>query len=77
MISLQSTVIPNRKYLEEKFNEMKLSIPGQEAKRPDSWGGFRISPSTFEFWQSRPNRLHDRIQYRLMNGNWIIERLSP
>ena len=77
MISSQSTVIPHRRYIEEKFNEMKAKISGQETERPENWGGFRIAPSTFEFWQSRPHRLHDRIQYRRVNEKWIIERLSP
>lgn len=77
MISSQSKVIPGRNYLEEKFDEMKRRITGHEPERPANWGGFRISPATFEFWQSRPQRLHDRIQYRLVKGNWIIERLSP
>jgi pyridoxamine 5'-phosphate oxidase len=77
MISLQSMVIPGRNYLEEKFNEMKRRITGKEPERPASWGGFRVIPSTFEFWQARTHRLHDRIQYRLVEEKWIIERLAP
>jgi pyridoxamine 5'-phosphate oxidase len=77
MISSQSTVIPGRKTLEEKFDEMKRRITGKKQKRPVNWGGFRITPATFEFWQSRPHRLHDRIQYRLVKEKWIIERLAP
>jgi pyridoxamine 5'-phosphate oxidase len=77
MISLQSAVIPGRSYIEEKFNEMKRRITGQEPERPENWGGFRVIPVGFEFWQSRPHRLHDRIQYRLVNEKWIIERLAP
>lgn len=77
MISSQSMVIPGRNYLEEKFNEMKRRITGKEPERPASWGGFRISPATFEFWQARLHRLHDRIQYRLVEEKWIIERLAP
>jgi pyridoxamine 5'-phosphate oxidase len=77
MISPQSSVIPGRKYLDEKFDEVKSGTGGPELKRPAHWGGFRIIPVTFEFWQSRPHRLHDRIQYRLSEGNWIIERLAP
>lgn len=76
IISLQSKVIPDRKFLEEKFEKVKRNA-GQNPKRPVHWGGYRITPSIFEFWQSRPYRLHDRIQYRLVNGNWVIERLSP
>lgn len=76
-VSAQSAVIPGRKYLEEKFGEMKGRVEGKKPERPDHWGGFRIVPDTFEFWQSRPHRLHDRIQYRLSDRNWIIERLAP
>jgi pyridoxamine 5'-phosphate oxidase len=77
IISSQSTIIPSREYLERKFEDMKNDIKGVAPLRPSYWGGFRIIPSTFEFWQSQPHRLHDRIQYRLVDGNWIIERLSP
>ena len=76
-ISAQSKVIPGRMDLERKFMEMKQQVEGKEPGRPDSWGGFRIIPDTFEFWQLRPHRLHDRIQYRLDEGRWIIERLAP
>jgi pyridoxamine 5'-phosphate oxidase len=77
MISSQGKVIPDRNYLEKKFDEMKRGITGKEPERPATWGGFRIIPATFEFWQSRPHRLHDRIQYRLTERKWIIERLAP
>jgi pyridoxamine 5'-phosphate oxidase len=77
MISSQSTVIPDRKTLEEKFDDMMRRITGKEPVRPANWGGFRVTPFTFEFWQSRPRRLHDRIQYRLVKEKWIIERLAP
>ncbi|TRZ70942.1 MAG: pyridoxamine 5'-phosphate oxidase [Bacteroidetes bacterium] len=77
MISSQSMVIPGRKTLEEKFDEMKQMITGHKLKRPANWGGFRVIPSTFEFWQARIHRLHDRIQYRLVKEKWIIERLAP
>jgi len=77
VISLQSTVIPGRKFLEEKFDAVKRVITVQELKRPANWGGFRVIPATFEFWQARPYRLHDRIQYRFLQGKWIIERLAP
>jgi len=77
IISSQSTVIPGRKILEEKFDEMKRMITGQKLKRPANWGGISVIPATFEFWQARPHRLHDRIQYRFLKGSWIIERLAP
>jgi len=77
IISAQSTVIPGRSHIEKKYDEMKLSLTGKGPERPENWGGFRIIPATFEFWQSRPHRLHDRIQYRLVKEKWIIERLAP
>ncbi|MCX6246973.1 MAG: pyridoxamine 5'-phosphate oxidase [Bacteroidetes bacterium] len=77
MISPQSSVIPNRIHLEAEFTSMKLRMEGKEPERPSHWGGFRIIPVSIEFWQSQPHRLHDRIQYRLENGKWIIERLAP
>jgi pyridoxamine 5'-phosphate oxidase len=77
IISLQSSIIPNRDYLEKKFEDKKNEMKGMDPIRPSNWGGFRVIPSTFEFWQSRPHRLHDRIHYRIVDGNWILERLSP
>jgi pyridoxamine 5'-phosphate oxidase len=76
IVSSQSKVIPDRKSLLKKFDEVKRKA-GHEPKRPVHWGGYRIIPSTFEFWQSGPSRLHDRIQYRIINKGWIIERLAP
>jgi pyridoxamine 5'-phosphate oxidase len=60
----------------EKFDEVKLNA-GTKPERPAHWGGYRIIPSVFEFWQSGQHRLHDRIQYRIVNGVWGIERLAP
>lgn len=77
MISLQSTVIPDRKTLEKNFDEVKRGMTRHKPKRPANWGGFRVIPASFEFWQARPFRLHDRIRYRLANEKWIIERLAP
>jgi len=76
VISVQSHVIPGRKYLEEKF-DVYLKKDPELLKRPKKWGGFRIRPDRIEFWQERPHRLHDRILYRKIRRNWIIERLSP
>jgi pyridoxamine 5'-phosphate oxidase len=76
IISEQSSVIPGRDFLETRFNDMKQSIRDNPA-RPMNWGGFRIIPSSYEFWQLREHRLHDRIRYRLSENTWIIERLSP
>ncbi|MEM9271331.1 MAG: pyridoxamine 5'-phosphate oxidase [Cyanobacteria bacterium P01_F01_bin.143] len=77
--SNQSEVIPNREFLQTKQQEIAAKY--QEAEtipRPDHWGGFLVIPDAIEFWQGRPNRLHDRLRYRLQaNNSWIIERLAP
>jgi pyridoxamine 5'-phosphate oxidase len=74
--SQQSSVIESRSVLEEKFAALQLQYP-DEVPPPSFWGGFRVVPNQFEFWQGRASRLHDRIVYRLAEGRWIIERLSP
>jgi len=76
-ISMQSTVIPDRKTLDEKFNEFKQKIGSNEVSLPEFWGGYKLLPDYFEFWQGRENRLHDRICYKLENGEWEIFRLAP
>lgn len=76
--SPQSRVIENRHWLDEKFNELVNKMEGAEIKRPPYWGGYIVKPVVIEFWQGRPSRLHDRIQYTLdETGNWKIERLAP
>ncbi len=75
--SPQSTVIPNRKYLERLMADFEEEFKGKPIKRPSNWGGYVLSPTLFEFWQGRPNRLHDRIQYSLVNNVWKVERLAP
>ena len=75
--SKQSAEIGNRKSLEEKFEEIKKKFPGEEVPLPDFWGGFRIIPDKFEFWQGRINRMHDRIIYLRNNLDWKITRLAP
>ena len=76
--SRQSEVIPGREALEERVAELAARYQDQEIPRPENWGGFRVVPDFIEFWQGRPNRLHDRLRYRLSaDGSWIIERLSP
>lgn len=78
IVSPQSQVIPNRDFLEEKLGELEKSTEGKELQRPDFWGGFIAKPYQIEFWQGRPNRLHDRILYTLQDDfNWKIERLAP
>lgn len=74
--SNQSSVIESRAFLENKFDEFKAKF-GDDAPLPDFWGGFRLTPERFEFWQGRQNRLHDRICYSLEKANWTIFRLSP
>jgi len=74
--SPQSAVIPGRQWLEDRVNKL---ITGEGTlHRPENWGGYLVRPITIEFWQGRPNRLHDRLQYTLEeNGQWSIERLAP
>ncbi len=76
-ISSQSSVISSRSILETKWNEMKTKFAKGEIPLPDNWGGYRVKPTFFEFWQGQPSRLHDRIVYRLQDNAWKIERLSP
>ncbi|MDR2463889.1 MAG: pyridoxamine 5'-phosphate oxidase [Verrucomicrobiales bacterium] len=77
-ISQQSRVIPSRKLLELKFEEMRRKFANGEVPLPGFWGGYRVAPLTVEFWQGAASRLHDRFQYsRGADGEWVIERLSP
>jgi pyridoxamine 5'-phosphate oxidase len=75
--SNQSSEVKSRKELEEKFAELKNKYPVKKVPLPDFWGGYRINPDRFEFWQGRPNRLHDRIAYIKEKGRWKIVRLAP
>ena len=76
--SPQSQVIADREWLEENEKKFTKQFEGKIVPRPAHWGGYRLKPITIEFWQGRPNRMHDRIQYELQeNGNWAIERLAP
>src|SRR5690606_12308875 len=77
VVSPQSQVIPNYEYLEQKLNELERKHQIQSVSRPGHWGGLLLRPMVIEFWQCRPNRLHDRIRYTLEDMNWKIERLAP
>lgn len=78
IVSHQSEVIPSRDYLDNKLKELEMAYEGKPIPRPEFWGGFLVRPVEVEFWQGRPNRLHDRIRYQLHAAfNWKIDRLSP
>jgi pyridoxamine 5'-phosphate oxidase len=78
IVSNQSEVIASRTVLEEKLKELEASFIGKEILRPKNWGGYIVEPQEIEFWQGRPNRLHDRIRYKLNpDFSWKIERLAP
>lgn len=78
VVSDQSQVIPSREVLEEKLVALEQEFKGKNIPRPKHWGGYLVRPVSFEFWQGRPNRLHDRIRYELQNNlDWKIERLAP
>ena len=77
-VSEQSTVISSRSLLEMKFNELKQKFANREVPLPSFWGGFRVVPDRFEFWQGQKSRLHDRFQYVPQAGDqWLKQRLSP
>lgn len=75
--SPQSAVISDRSELESAVARYTAEFEGREVPRPSHWGGWLLIPESYEFWQGRPSRLHDRFRYRLDDGEWIIERLAP
>lgn len=78
VVSPQSSVIPDREYLENKLSELEKEYEGKEIPRPENWGGYMAKPYEIEFWQGRPNRLHDRIIYELQEDfDWKVSRLAP
>ena len=78
IVSPQSQVISSRDVLEKELAELEKKYTHQDPKRPDHWGGYLVTPHELEFWQGRPNRLHDRIRYRIIDEiDWVYERLAP
>ena len=75
--SKQSNIIFDRNELDTSFALFESLYNNQEVPKPPHWGGYVLVPTSIEFWQGRANRLHDRIQYKKRNNNWLIERLSP
>ncbi len=78
IVSNQSEVIPSRAYLEENLSQLENDFEGKVIPRPQHWGGYLVVPVEVEFWQGRPNRLHDRIRYTSREDfSWKIDRISP
>ena len=78
LVSPQSSVIESREWLHSRFKEKESELSGTYIQRPSHWGGYLVKPVIIEFWQGRPGRLHDRIQYTLEEtGDWKMERLAP
>jgi pyridoxamine 5'-phosphate oxidase len=78
IVSPQSQVIPSREVLEMELKKLEKALEGKAIDRPKNWGGYLVRPISIEFWQGRPNRLHDRIRYSLQASfEWKIERLAP
>jgi pyridoxamine 5'-phosphate oxidase len=77
LVSPQSSVIPNRQFLQDRLAALMDEYQNKPISRPDHWGGIVVKPVQIEFWQGRPNRLHDRISCQLINKVWKSERLAP
>jgi len=74
----QSEIVPSRAYLDNRLGEFENQFKNKEITRPAHWGGYIVKPTSLEFWQGRPNRMHDRIRFELQeNYDWKIERLAP
>ena len=77
IVSDQSKVISDRSIIEAKLEALEIEYAEKDVPRPEHWGGYVVKPQCIEFWQGRPNRLHDRIRYQLQGNFWNIERLAP
>ena len=75
--SQQSSVLRDRAEIDDRVAELAREHEGSDVRRPDHWGGYRLVPDAYEFWQHRDDRMHDRLRYRRANGDWVVERLSP
>ncbi len=76
--SPQSQAVDDRSWLEENFYRLSEEMSGTGLQRPPHWGGYTVRPVIIEFWQGRPSRMHDRLQYTLQDdGNWLLQRLAP
>ncbi len=76
-VSAQSTIISDRRVLDDSLKALEQKYAGQEVPLPPHWGGWRLAPENVEFWQGRRNSLHDRLRYRREKDGWIVERLAP
>lgn len=77
LASPQSQVIPDREHLEQRFSLLEKQYSEKPITRPKNWGGYRLTPIRIEFWQGRPNRLHDRLVYEKSGTHWVRKRLAP
>jgi pyridoxamine 5'-phosphate oxidase len=75
--SAQSAVIPSRASLEAEVRAVEARFAGTDVPAPPDWGGYRLRPEVVEFWQGRQDRLHDRLRHRMVDGEWVVERLAP
>ena len=75
--SLQSSVLTSREELESRLDGLAAHRKDEDIPRPDHWGGYRLAPESYEFWQHREDRAHDRLRYRKDGGGWLVERLAP
>jgi pyridoxamine 5'-phosphate oxidase len=75
--SPQSSAIPSREFLEKNFEQLEANWENKNISRPPNWGGYHVKPDYYEFWQGRPGRMHDRIEYKPDGKTWLIARLAP